>query len=176
MKGYYKNDAATLETIRQGWLHTGDKARIENNQLYITGRLKEIIVLANGEKVPPADMEMTICMDSLIDQAMVVGDNRPYLTALLVINPEQFDIVCGELGLAPCDSGACASSRVNQFVLERVAKRLSSFPGYARIRRVKCMLEPWTIEDGLITPTLKLKRDKVYQRFQADIDAMYSSR
>lgn len=177
MLGYWANEKATREVIdQQGWLHTGDKARIENNQIYITGRLKEIIVLANGEKVPPADMEMTICMDPLIDQAMVVGDNRPYLSALLVINPEQFDFICRELGLAPCDSSACASSRVNQFVLERVAKRISSFPGYARIHRVKCMLEPWTIEDGLITPTLKLKRDKVYQRFQAEIDAMYSSR
>ncbi len=174
MLGYWANEKATREIIDpQGWLHTGDKARIENNQLYITGRLKEIIVLANGEKVPPADMEMTICMDPLIDQAMVVGDNQPYLSALLVINPEQFDVACSELGLAPCDASACASSRVNQFVLERVAKRLSSFPGYARIHMVKCTLEPWTIEDGLITPTLKLKRDKVHQRFQADIDAMY---
>ncbi len=174
MLGYWANEKATREIIDpQGWLHTGDKARIENNQLYITGRLKEIIVLANGEKVPPADMEMTICMDPLIDQAMVVGDNQPYLSALLVINPEQFDVTCAELGLAPCDASACASSRVNQFMLERVAKRLSSFPGYARIHMVKCTLEPWTIEDGLITPTLKLKRDKVHQRFQADIDAMY---
>ncbi len=176
MLGYWGNEKATREIIDpQGWLHTGDKARIENNQIYITGRLKEIIVLANGEKVPPADMEMNICMDPLIDQAMVVGDNQPYLSALLVINPEQFDFVCRELGLAPCDSDTCASSRVNQFVLERVAKRISSFPGYARIHRVKCMLEPWTIEDGLLTPTLKLKRDNVCQRYQADIEAMYSN-
>jgi len=174
MLGYWANEKATRDVIDQeGWLHTGDKARIANGQLYITGRLKEIIVLANGEKVPPADMEMTICMDPLIDQALVVGDNRPHLAALLVLNPEQFDFACRQLGLAPCDSNACASSRVNQFVLERVAKQISAFPGYARIHRVKCMLEPWTIEDGLMTPTLKLKRDKVYQRFQGDIDAMY---
>ena len=176
MLGYWANEKATHDVIDQeGWLRTGDKARIENGQLYITGRLKEIIVLANGEKVPPADMEMTICMDPLIDQVMVVGDNRPYLTALLVLNPEQFDPICRQLRLTPCDSRACASSQVNQFVLERVAKQISTFPGYARIRRVKCMLEPWTIEDGLITPTLKLKRDKVYQHFEAEIDAMYRS-
>lgn len=177
MLGYWANEKATREAIdQQGWLHTGDKARIDDNQVHITGRLKEIIVLANGEKVPPADMEMAIGMDPLIEQAMVVGDNQPYLTAVLVLNPEQFDYLCRQLGLGACDESACASSRVNELVLERVAKQISAFPGYARIHRVKCMLQPWTIEDGLITPTLKLKRDSIYQRFQPDIDAMYASR
>jgi len=175
MQGYWANEKATAGVIdREGWLHTGDKARIANGQLYITGRLKEIIVLANGEKVPPADMEMTICMDPLFEQAMVIGDGRPYLAALLVLDPDQFELVCRQLGLGPCDAKACTSARVSQFVLERVAKQISSFPGYARIHAVKCMLEPWSIENGLITPTLKLKRDQVYKRFQTDIDNMYS--
>ena len=177
MQGYWANDKATAEVIdREGWLHTGDKARIANGQLYITGRLKEIIVLANGEKVPPADMEMTICMDPLFEQAMVIGDGRPYLVALLVLNADQFELLCRQLSLEPCDAEACTSARVNQFVLERVGRRISSFPGYARIHAVKCMLEPWSIENGLITPTLKLKRDQVYQRFRAQIDSMYGSR
>ncbi len=175
MLGYWANDRASREIIdEQGWLHTGDKARLENGQLQITGRLKEIIVLANGEKVPPADMEMTICMDPLIDQAMVIGDSRPYLAALMVLNPEQMELVCRQLGVEPCDAKACSSARVTQFVLERVAKQISSFPGYAKIRKIHCTLTPWTIEDGLITPTLKVKRDKVYERFESAIEALYS--
>jgi len=159
-----------------GWLHTGDKARIENGQVYITGRIKEIIVLANGEKVPPADMEMAICMDALFEQALVIGDNRPYLTALVVLNPEQWEPLARELGMDPGDTAACHSSRVNEVVLERVANQISTFPGYARIRKVRCQLEPWSIEDGLITPTLKLKRNKVCERFEADINGMYEDR
>ena len=177
MQGYWGNEEATREIIdSDGWLHTGDKARLENGQVYITGRLKEIIVLANGEKVPPADMEMAICMDALFEQALVIGDNRPYLTALVVLDAEQWQLLARELGVDPGDTAACQSPRVNEVVLERVAKQISSFPGYARIHKVHCQLEPWSIEDGLITPTLKLKRNRVYERFEAAIDDMYASR
>ncbi len=177
MLGYWANEQATRDMIdSDGWLHTGDKARIENGQLYITGRIKEIIVLANGEKVPPADMEMAICMDALFEQALVIGDNRPYLTALVVLNPEQWEPLARKLGMDPADTTACHSARVNEVVLERVANQISSFPGYARIRKVRCQLEPWSIEDGLITPTLKLKRSKVYERFESEINGMYEDR
>jgi long-chain acyl-CoA synthetase len=177
MLGYWANEKATAEMIdSDGWLHTGDKARIDNDQLYITGRLKEIIVLATGEKVPPADMEMAICMDGLFEQVMVIGDNRPYLTALAVLNPEQWTALARELGMDPKDGAACQSARVNEVVLERIANQISSFPGYARIHKVRCQLQPWSIEDGLITPTLKLKRNRVCERFEADINGMYDDR
>ena len=130
-------------------------------------------MLANGEKVPPADMEMAICMDTLFDQAMVIGDNRPYLSALLVINPEQWEVYAKQLKVDPADTEACKSARVNEIVLERVARQISAFPGHAKIRRVCCQLEPWTIENGLMTPTLKLKRNKTLERFEADIEKMY---
>lgn len=174
MLGYWNNEQATKEMIdAEGWLHTGDKARIDNNQIYITGRIKEIIVLANGEKIPPADMEMAICMDGLFEQAMVVGDNRPFLTAVLVVNPDQLHSLLAELGLKVDDAQACQSERVKEAVLERISRQLLSFPGYARIVKVHCQLEPWSIEDGLITPTLKLKRNKVYDRYEQQIDEMY---
>jgi long-chain acyl-CoA synthetase len=177
MLGYWANEKATREMIdSDGWLHTGDKARIQNGQVYITGRIKEIIVLANGEKVPPADMEMAICMDALFEQAMVIGDSRPYLTALVILNPEQWELLAKELGMNPGDPAACQSSRVNEVVLERVANQISAFPGYARIHKVRCQIDPWSIEDGLITPTLKLKRNRVYERFETDINAMYQDR
>lgn len=174
MLGYWANEKATQDVIdADGWFSTGDKAKLENDQLYITGRLKEIIVLANGEKVPPPDMEMAIIADSLFEQAMVVGDNRPYLSAMLVLNPEQWALLAEQLGVDPEGSDTCNSSQVYEAILERVAKQLSAFPGYARIRRVHCQLDPWSIEDGLITPTLKLKRSKVCERYAQQIEDMY---
>jgi long-chain acyl-CoA synthetase len=175
MLGYWANEKATRDIIdSDGWLHTGDKARIDNDHVYITGRLKEIIVLANGEKVSPVDMEMAICMDSLFEQAMVIGDNRAFLSVLLVLNHEQWTVLAKHLQIDPVDRTACKGSQVNRVVLERVARQLSAFPGYARIRHVTCQLKPWSIEDGLITPTLKLKRAEIYRRFEADIEEMYA--
>jgi long-chain acyl-CoA synthetase len=176
MLGYWANEKATADMIdSEGWLHTGDKARIERNHLYITGRLKEIIVLANGEKIPPADMEMAICMDSLFEQAMVIGDNRPFLSALLVLNPAQWEILARHLNIDANDAQACHSHQAQAVILERVARCISAFPGYAQIRKVFCQQQPWTVEDGLITPTLKLKRNEICERFQSDIDRMYAN-
>ena len=174
MLGYWDNEKATADMIdSDGWLHTGDKARLQNGHLYITGRLKEILVLANGEKVPPADMEMAICMDSLIEQAMVIGDNRPFLSALLVLNPEQWTLLAKRLQLDPNDPQACEHEQIRAVVLERVVRQISMFPGYAQIRAVACQLEPWSIEDGLMTPTLKLKREQVCERYREVIERMY---
>ncbi len=175
MLGYWNNDSATLDMIdSDGWLHTGDKGCLRDGHIYITGRLKEILVLANGEKVPPADMEMAICMDSLFEQVMVIGDNRPYLSALAVLNPEQWRTLASGLRLDPDDPHACQHRQINEIVRERIAKRLGSFPGYAQIRAVHCQLQPWSIEDGLMTPTLKLKREQIYRRYQDVIEQLYA--
>lgn len=174
MLGYWNNPDATAAVIdSDGWFHTGDKARIENNHVYITGRIKEIIVLANGEKVPPADMEMAIALDTLFEQVMVIGDNRPYLTALLVLNSEQWAQLAAELKLDASDPGALHSEALEQYVSDKLGERLAEFPGYARIHGITCTLEPWSIENELITPTLKLKRNRITERFAADIDRMY---
>jgi long-chain acyl-CoA synthetase len=174
MLGYWNNQEATAAVVdSEGWFHTGDKARIENNHVYITGRIKEIIVLANGEKVPPADMEMSIALDTLFEQVMVIGDGRPFLTALLVLNPERWELVAAELQLDANNPGAPRSEAVEQLVSDKLVRRLAEFPGYARIHRLTCTLEPWTIENELITPTLKLKRNRIMERFAADIDRMY---
>jgi long-chain acyl-CoA synthetase len=174
MLGYWNNQEATDAVIdSEGWFHTGDKARIDNNHVYITGRIKEILVLANGEKVPPADMEMAIALDTLFEQVMIIGDNRPFLTALLVLNPEQWERVARELKLDDNDPEALGSAAVEKLVLDKLSRQLAEFPGYARIHGVTCTPEHWTIENELMTPTLKLKRNRIMQHFAADIDRMY---
>ncbi|MBL3526519.1 MAG: long-chain fatty acid--CoA ligase [gamma proteobacterium endosymbiont of Lamellibrachia anaximandri] len=167
MLGYWNNPEATSDVVdSEGWLHTGDKVRIENEHIFITGRLKEIIVLANGEKVPPADMEMCIDLDALFEQAMVIGEGKPFLTALIVLNKE----ACKAESIDPTDS----SEQQLELLTARVASHLGSFPGYARIRRIALVQEPWTPENGLITPTLKLRRSRILEQHSAEVETLYS--
>ena len=175
MLGYWNNHKATTETIDpDGWLHTGDQARIEDGHIFITGRIKDILVLSNGEKIPPADMELAIALDPLIEQVMVVGEGRPYLTALVVLEPSHWTTLARELGLDPDDPASLNEKKVHAEVLKRIKAALKDFPGYAKIRKVHLSLEPWTIEAGLITPTLKVKRPKVLEHFAKEVEALYA--
>lgn len=167
MQGYWNNPEATATVLEDdGWLHTGDKARIdERDHIFITGRLKDIIVLANGEKVPPADMEAAILEDPLFEQVLVLGDNRPYLIAMLVLNQEQ----AAKEGL----DIQLPAEKIETIIMPRVTQRLGAFPGYAHIRRVAVLAEPWSVENELLTPTLKLRRGKIIERYQQIIDQLY---
>ena len=175
MLGYWGNKEATQEIIEtDGWLHTGDKARIdENGHIFITGRLKEIIVLATGEKVPPADMEMAIALDSLFEQVMVIGEGKPSLSALVCLEKVQFEILASTLGLDLNKEGILQNEALQTVLVNRIRKQLHSFPGYAQIHRVGVILDPWTVEDGLITPTLKIKRNVILKKYVALIDTLY---
>jgi long-chain acyl-CoA synthetase len=175
MLGYWNNHAATAELIEpDGWLHTGDQARIEAGRIYITGRIKDILVMSNGEKIPPADMEAAICYDTLIDQALVVGENRSCLSAILVLNPDRWFGFASDLGLDPYAHDSLDSEKLQRKLLMRVQAQLHDFPGYAKVRRLILTQEAWTVENGLMTPTLKLKRAQIMQQFERQIEALYS--
>ncbi len=175
MLGYWNNPDATKKIIdKEGWLHTGDKVRIdEKNHIYITGRLKEIIVLSNGEKIPPGDLEVAIGADSLFDQALIIGEGRPFLSAFVVLNEELWEALSIKLDLAGNDDDPLQAESLTDLVLSKIKKQLSDFPGYTQIYKATIFLQPWTIEDGLMTPTLKLKRDRIMAKFQDKIDIMY---
>ncbi len=175
MLGYWNNPEATHNSIdADGWLHTGDRARRQGDHYFITGRLKEIIVLANGEKVPPADMEMAIVLDGLFEQVMVIGEGKPFLTALVVLNPEKYQALAEALGLDPLAAASLLDPRLQQALVERIGHQLHSFPGYAQIYRVAVLNEPWTVENSLLTPTLKLRRSRILDCFGARVAELYS--
>ena len=176
MRGYWQNEEATRDLIdAEGWLHTGDKARVDENGYYtIVGRIKDIIVLNNGEKVPPTDMESAILLDPLFEQVMVVGEGRPYLAALTVLNEEHWQAFAASLRVDPKQPSVLRDPKVIKALTQRVAAHLKHFPGYAQIRRLHLDLTPWTVEDGLLTPTLKVKRNQVLERYRAAVEAMYA--
>ncbi|MBL3589608.1 MAG: long-chain fatty acid--CoA ligase [gamma proteobacterium endosymbiont of Lamellibrachia anaximandri] len=177
MLGYWNNHAATAEMIdADGWLHTGDQVRFdEDRHIYITGRLKDILVLSNGEKIPPADMELAIALDPLIEQVMVVGEGKSYMSALVVLNADLWPGLADEYGLDAADPESLKESRLQHEVLSRIKAALSGFPGYAKIRRVALLLEPWTVENGMLTPTLKVKRPKVLEHCTEEMEVLYES-
>ncbi|MCM8856648.1 MAG: long-chain fatty acid--CoA ligase [Candidatus Thiodiazotropha sp.] len=175
MLGYWNNHAATAEIIDpQGWLHTGDQARIdEEGHIHITGRIKDILVLSNGEKIPPSDMEMAIALDPLVEQVMVVGEGKPYLGALVVLNPDLWSSFAEEFDLDPSQQASLDDERLQNAVLKRIRMALRDFPGYAKIRRIGLLLEPWTIDNGLMTPTMKIKRPKVLENCKKMVESLY---
>ncbi|WP_019625437.1 long-chain fatty acid--CoA ligase [Thioalkalivibrio sp. ALJT] len=175
MLGYWKNAEATDNTIdADQWLHSGDQARIdENGHIFITGRLKDILVLTNGEKVPPADMEMAIALDALFDQVMVVGDGHAFLSALVVPEAEAWATFAEDHGLPP-DSSGRPPRAAERALLQRMQYQLRDFPGYAKIRHVYVVHEPWSVDNGMLTPTMKLKRLVISQHYADAIEAMYA--
>ena len=175
MLGYWHNPEATSAMIdADGWLNTGDTARIsETGHIYITGRLKEIIVLSNGEKIPPTDMELAILRDRLFEQVMVFGEAHPYLVALAVVNPESWKHFAGQIGVHADKPESLRDARVEKQALQHVIAQIHEFPGYAKIHRVLLLNEPWSIENGMLTPTLKLKRAQVVEKFYNEIKELY---
>ena len=176
MLGYWNNPDATRAMFTDdGWLNTGDMARFDSDgRLYITGRLKEILVLSNGEKMPPVDMEAAIQRDLLIEQVLVIGEGKPYLAAFVVLDPEQWTKLASEHGLDAASHSVLRSEQVEEIILERISAQIHAFPGYAQIRRAAVLPEALTIENGLLTPTMKVKREKVLQAYQSDFDRLYA--
>ena len=178
MKGYWKLPEATAKAIDpDGWLHTGDVAEIySDGQIRIKGRIKEIIVTSSGEKIPPDDLEQAIGMDPLVNQVMVVGENRPFITALVVVNPLEWEKLCESLSLDPTDAESFRSRAARQAVTKRIRASTRNFPNYGVPRDVYLTRSPWTIENGTMTPTLKLKRRIILANLEKEIDELYAKR
>lgn len=174
MQGYWNQPRATAAVLgRDGWLHTGDRARLDEGHLYITGRLKEILVLDNGEKIAPADLEMAIAADPLIEQILIVGEGMPYLSALVVLDPRQRRTFERDLGIPDGPRSDASTARLEQGLLDRIEERLAAFPSYARVRRLAILDRPWSVEEGLITPTMKLKRSRILRQYRQEIARCY---
>jgi len=174
MLGYWNNHRATSDTITaDGWLRTGDKACIKDGFVYITGRIKDILVMSNGEKIPPADMETAIALNPMFEHALLIGEGRPYLSALVVLNSEEWFPLARQHNLDPFEENSLNDRHLHSTLLKKIAEALHDFPGYAKVRRVAPLLEAWTVDNDLLTPTLKVKRAKVLVCHADLIEQMY---
>jgi len=175
MLGYWNRPEDTRQAIeKNGWLHTGDIAEMRENRIYIRGRIKDILVMSSGEKVAAGDLEHTITGDPLFDQALVVAEGKPFVAALLVLEPRAWKALARDLLLDPEDAEALRSRLAKRAVIKRVAELLREFPAHAQVRRVWLQLVPWTVDNALLTPTMKVKRREVERRFAQEIAELYA--
>jgi long-chain acyl-CoA synthetase len=174
MRGYWKRPEDTARVLTpDGWLSTGDQADMPGGRIRIMGRIKEIIVTSTGEKVPPGDLELAIAVDPLFAQVLVVGENQPFIACVAVVNPAEWRRLADSLGVNPDDAASLNLPTVHQAALKRMAAQTANFARYAMPRAVLLTMEPWTVENALMTPTLKLKRNNLMKRFAQEIEAMY---
>lgn len=176
MRGYWKREEDTAKAFVDGWLRTGDQAEIVAGRIRILGRVKEIIVTSTGEKIAPVDLELAITSDPVFEQAYAFGDNVPFLGCAVVLKQSYWRDLCASLQLDPALPGCLETPAAVDAVLQRVRALTKNFPFYAQPKAVILSLEAWTIENTLITPTLKLKRQNLAKHFAAEIAAMYAAK
>ena len=175
MVGYWNNPDATKEMIRDGWLHTGDLGSLDDEGfLSITGRKKDIIVTAGGKNVAPIVLERLLMEDPMIIQAIVIGDNRNYLTALIVPDPENIRQAVRKLRILPLSKRWVLDHRKVRALYENIIReRLACVSHHEQIRKFYLMDRGFTIESGEMTPKLSLKRSVIKQNCRDIIDQMY---
>jgi long-chain acyl-CoA synthetase len=174
-RGYYKNPDATADTIVERWLHTGDLGRVdEDGFVYITGRKKDIIITAGGKNITPANLENWLKQNRFISQAVVYGDRRPYLTALITLDPEEIVPWAKERCVDATDAADLAGrDDVRALVQEAVDGVNARVGPVEQLKYFTILPHDLTQETGELTPTLKVKRNLVYEKYADELDAMY---
>ncbi|MFR5428459.1 MAG: long-chain fatty acid--CoA ligase, partial [Parasutterella excrementihominis] len=175
MKGYWDREKDTKNAFTEdGWLKTGDQGAYDGEgRLKIVGRIKEIIVTSTGEKISPVDIESALETIPLFRQTYAVGDGMPYIAVLISLDPTLWKKFAAEQGVDPKDPESIHAPAVRKKALEMVKKACRTFPAYAVPKNIALTLDEWTIDNGLLTPTLKLKRSPMQARYGHLIEEMY---
>jgi len=177
MKGYWNNPRATAETIRDGWLHTGDLGRLDaDGFLTITGRKKELLVLSNGKKVVPPEVEGQLLADPCFDQAVVCGEGRNYLTALIVPHWDNLRRALRQEGVpveGQSDEALCRHPAVRAFLQKRIDAALRDMAGWEQVKKFAVLPRPFSVAADELTVSLKLRRNVVLAKHADELEALY---
>ena len=175
-QGYHKNPEATAETIVNGWLHTGDIGEIDSEGfIKITGRKKDIIITAGGKNITPANLEAEIKQHPLVSQCVVVGDRRPYLVALVTLDPEEAVKYAQENNLPDDPAQLAKNPDVKADIEAHVEKINQNFARVEQVKKIAILSQDLSQENGELTPTLKVKRAVVAQKHEGEIEQLYAA-
>ena len=177
MMGYYKNEEATNEAIIDGWFHSGDIGEFdEDGLLRITDRKKSLIVTSGGKNVAPQPMEVSLTSNKYIEQCNVVGDDRNFISALIVPNKENLLAWAEDKGLSGLDYNALCGHELAYDLFDAIVKdTMTNFSRYESVRKFTLIADEWTVDRGELTPKMSIKRKVVVEKHKAEIDAMYNS-
>jgi len=177
MMGYYKNEEATNEAIIDGWFHSGDIGEFdEDGLLRITDRKKSLIVTSGGKNVAPQPMEVSLTSNKYIEQCNVVGDDRNFISALIVPNKENLLAWAEGKGLSGLDYNALCAHELAYDLFDAIVKdTMTNFSRYESVRKFTLIADEWTVDRGELTPKMSIKRKVVVEKHKAEIDAMYNS-
>jgi len=174
--GYWNNPEATAESIVDGWVHTGDLGTIDaDGFVTITGRKKDIIITSGGKNIAPANLENDLRQSRWISQAIVVGDRRPYIVALVTLDPDEIVPWARQRGLPDDPAALAAHPDVVALVQSTVDTVNAKYARVEQVKRFAILPRDLTQQDGELTPTLKVKRNVVHTNHAGAIAALYEN-
>jgi len=174
MLGYWHMaDESRTVLDPEGWLRTGDVAELREGRIHLHGRLGESFALSTGHKIAPTSIEAAILRDPLFDQVMVMGEGKPFVAMLAVLDRDHWRELATGLGLDPDDPASLHDVQLHEDVSQRIRAKLQDLPSYMHPHAQILGLDPWTIDEGLVTPTLKLRRTLIAARHEKEIRALY---
>jgi long-chain acyl-CoA synthetase len=175
-KGYHRNQEATDALLEGGWLHSGDLGEIKDGYVIITGRKKDLIITSSGKNVSPEMLESALRETRWISQAIAAGDRRSYLVALVTLDPDEAPKLAEQLGVSADPASMASDEKVREAVWKDIEAVNQRFARIEQIKRFAILPRDLSQEEGELTPTLKVKRSVVYEKYEPDVNALYDQK